>query len=505
MAPGRGRRLHGATTEQVREAVFVLRRQTAREKADDAQTLITHLQAIAADPHLFALADRIDEWTQRDPKVGGRPRKHPTWAVLLLGQSISVFGSAAAAARNLAEPGLWALVVKAALPNLPPDEPIPDRGPTRDQYGYLTRRLDGHLEHLTATQLVLGISRAHEVGLANPDGLSWSKPDRTRLVGIDGKVFSSPLRTTDTERVDRRTGEIRPIRQDPARGRHGEGGTEDVVWGSKYAIASIRSPMTGHRVVCGIQRITKDGRGEGGPFTDLAIDIASESPGVVGFVTDGALRGTHISTVQAATGRLVISPPRRKDKKHGGIITNGYGHAAKPLPASRARTKAFADCGHDLWAAGGGLFEKVLTVDGTPDYQPILRGGIKRQPKADGSWALYAEHRLKCAATGTTHKWWEPLTPVAADEASGFHRGEYLRAVAIDDTNYDRLYGMRADTESLNAQLEFAFHKQRLPAWGVHRQTIVILLAAMAQNAWALHVWQRAITRQHAPPPDLVA
>ncbi len=32
---------------------------------------------------------------------------------------------------------------------------------------------------------------------------------------------------------------------------------------------------------------------------------------------------------------------------------------------------------------------------------------------------------------------------------------------------------MRADTESLNAQFERAFHNRRLPAWGLHNQTVI--------------------------------
>jgi len=62
---------------------------------------------------------------------------------------------------------------------------------------------------------------------------------------------------------------------------------------------------------------------------------------------------------------------------------------------------------------------------------------------------------------------------------------------------------MRADTESLHAQLEYIFHKQRLPAWGVHRQTLVILFAAMAQNTWARHVWQRELAHQQAPSGEV--
>jgi len=59
---------------------------------------------------------------------------------------------------------------------------------------------------------------------------------------------------------------------------------------------------------------------------------------------------------------------------------------------------------------------------------------------------------------------------------------------------------MRADTESCHAELEYAFHNQRLPADGVHRQMLVLLGAAMAQNAWALHAFHREHDQQNAPP-----
>jgi hypothetical protein len=59
---------------------------------------------------------------------------------------------------------------------------------------------------------------------------------------------------------------------------------------------------------------------------------------------------------------------------------------------------------------------------------------------------------------------------------------------------------MRQDTESLNAQLERAFYGQRLPAWGVHNQTAIVLLAALADNAWARHVWYDEVQHQAGPP-----
>ena len=55
---------------------------------------------------------------------------------------------------------------------------------------------------------------------------------------------------------------------------------------------------------------------------------------------------------------------------------------------------------------------------------------------------------------------------------------------------------MCQDAESLNAQLERAFLGQRLPAWGVHNQTVVVLLAGMAENAWARRAWREELVRQ---------
>ena len=47
---------------------------------------------------------------------------------------------------------------------------------------------------------------------------------------------------------------------------------------------------------------------------------------------------------------------------------------------------------------------------------------------------------------------------------------------------------------------------QRLSAWGAHNQTVIILLAAIAENAWTRHVWHRHLGQPDAsaalgPPP----
>ncbi len=72
------------------------------------------------------------------------------------------------------------------------------------------------------------------------------------------------------------------------------------------------------------------------------------------------------------TGCPVISPARRKRKERGGIVIGKYGHAAAQLPPSRARTTWIEKCaGHVLYAAGGTIYERIVTADGSLDFVEV--------------------------------------------------------------------------------------------------------------------------------------
>jgi hypothetical protein len=501
---GRGSVLRGADEEQVGAVVVELRAKTQREKSAAYESTIGLLRAAASDPHLVAKAEAVDALTDAVTGRGGRPRKHPTWSLELFKRSISIFGSASAAERNLADPDLWAIVCREVAPNLPPGTPLPQCAPNRSHYQYYTRRIEPFGEQLAAVRRDLAARRTREVGLADPATASIGRADRLHTLGQDGKVLSSPIGTRTTEKVDRRTGEIRPVRQDPARGFHHEGGSGELHWGTKVAFSSLRAPTPGIRVIVDLQLVgadQDDKRGESGAFADMTLRIAQALPGITHSVIDGAARGVHIARIQTVTGIQVIAPPRRRQEQLGGVkVANHYHHAVQ-LPASPSRDRVFAGCrGHDLWIIAGGLHEQIITADGTKTRNRVERGQTKRQQRADGTYALYAHHRLSCTETGEQHTWWEPLTPVANDAASGLNRCEYLRALPRDDEDFARSYGFRADTESFHAQLERKFHKQRLPAYGTHRQLMVIEGAAEVQNSWALYRFRQEQQRQHAPP-----
>ncbi len=474
-------------------------RQTQRERQAAAGSQLDRLRAIAGDPHIYRLAELIEQANQPVHRQGGRPRHFPDWCLVVFGACIRVFGSASATARALEDPLVWGIVRDRAGAVSGPEleDRVPAIAPRRDHWVYFVRhRLSSDvLKSALKLQRELAVERAADLGLLDrPARGCVGAYKRENVVGIDGKVFSSPVRTLETERVNRRTGELRAVREDPARERYGEGGVDGIVWGTKFAIASVRSPRANHRVILGIEHFrSRTPGGEGQVFADLANDLAARTDGIQAFTADGAWRGKHLKDVQGATGCGVITPPRHQAAKRGGITVGRRSYAAQPLPWSPRRAKREEACGgHQVWASAGTLFEQIIDVDGNSTFVELHRHQTKRDVTVhkDGGEAhqFYAKYSMSCPRTDSTHTWWEPLLPIATDEANKFNRCEYLRIVPATSTEHERLYGMRQDTESLNAQLERAFYGQRMPAWGVHNQTVVLLLASLAENAWAATV-----------------
>jgi len=94
-------------------------------------------------------------------------------------------------------------------------------------------------------------------------------------------------------------------------------------------------------------------------------------------------------------------------------------------------------------AAGGTIYERVVTADGSLDFVEVTRHQTKRDRKSDGTWAFYARHTLTCRMSDGVHDRWEPLTPTRTDEAHKFNRSDYLRVLPPTDPDYSRVYGMR--------------------------------------------------------------
>ena len=236
---------------------------------------------------------------------------------------------------------------------------IPDIGPNRDHWSYFLRSrvTPSVLAELLNLQRDLATERASEVGLLDPCGsYSVGAYQRDHVVGIDGKVFSSPLRPSDQERRRPEDGALRPVRQTPHGSDTAKAASRDSSGGTKFAIASVRSPMANHRVVLGIEHFSSTS--SGGRGTGLHL------PGTGSFSPQP--RNTCLHRRRSLARKAPRSGPERHgmrchhpcpppEPRNGRHPHRGrYSFAAQPLPWSARRQKREAACGgHQLWASAG--------------------------------------------------------------------------------------------------------------------------------------------------------
>lgn len=475
---------------------------TDAEKKAVTLGTIPSLRAIFTDPITYQLAEAIPTVNYES---GGRKAQYPAWVYVGMTAAVSVLQSKAGTVTELRDPDVWQLVCQWARHTAEQyDMHIPftegaeytrlrafSRGPSRSQYHYFQARrfTPEALERLQEYGAELYVQRLQQFHIATPNGHQFNHLTRSRCLVVDGKVTNSPRRTLQTETVNKITGEIRTIRVDEARGLYAEGGDDanKLVWGSKWGAVVIADTLTNLRITLATEYMPHgEGHSEAETFTNLLrAHVHKFNGGVDAVLIDGAVQGKAINAIQTELGILVITPPRRASAKRKNSVpmphnaSERYEAAVVPYDAKHpARDWA---CGGPVLIAGGGtLWTQQRLDNGTLAYTPVTRGQINRQTytRADGTSTYTFTIQLTietCPECGQTHTWWESLTSKKSDEKSKFNRAQYLRAhTPADPEEWSRVYHMRGDVESNNARIEVAWYGQRMPAWGVHNQSIVM-------------------------------
>ncbi len=453
------------------------RTSTARANALMSVIDLDRVMAVASDPDIYALSAELPERAAATP---GRPGEFPLYIYLLFNALTAVFHSARATAANLANPLMWSLIREGITQGLgqAAADALPERGPTRNQWLYNRKKLLDHLPELLDGFRQQALGRALSQGLLDPAApRSWSDPDQTQLVVGDGTIPKSPVKAQSATSIDKRTGEVRHHRIDPGAGLHAEGGDEEnKVWGPKFVFLSVRSRFYHERVVLDLryQRPRHPG-GEAALAVDSAVRLAGLAPGMLGVVWDGALRGMHRDAL-AKAGLLAIN------KQHGGMLP-------EEIPAVRG-----AACYHNLYAADGRVAERTLTEDGTAEYRPIPVTRVERRPSSE-SCRWYHVLAIPCVR-GVTHVHRVRLDQNDEDAKRDFNTAEHLRQIPPGTATFDRLYGHRPDSESLNAVLDTTWRHKRIIAYGADRQTLAVLGFAQSQNSIARHCYLKRTERQ---------
>jgi hypothetical protein len=300
-----------------------------------------------------------------------------------------------------------------------------------------------------------------------------------------GKVVTPLFRTKPGDtRVDRTTGEIRPVRTEPDAGLHWQG-TGEAAWGTKWVIVAVRSNDVHGRVILDVDWVPSPG-GETATAMKSFKSLAPQCPGAHGVLYDTALRGVHHQTLLRDLGwlpvnRVTAAKARTKQpRRSGGRRVEKSTHIedrAIPLPDGSETTIS-------LFAQSGAVGIATLTDTGERTFTELARFRTHRNADKNG-YRWYNDYRLPDHLGGTTIT--IRLHGNADDEKRRFNRTENIRPIPPSDPDFADLYGRRSDAESINRALDDTMWLRRAHSIGHERQHLNLLTHALVVNSLALH------------------
>jgi hypothetical protein len=449
---------------------------------------LDRLEALVANDALFELAAAVPS---TPPERGGRPRMYPPYAWVLFDALLSVYGSARRTEAELAHPMVWGHL-RGLIQRRLPEQPelwLPAQPMRRHHYSY------GRSEWLTRPDVLAELRRIHQatairtaqaIGLLDPDGPgSWTHPHLSRMLYADGKVVTPLFRARPGDtKLDRDTGELRPVRAEADAGLHVEG-TGEMVWGTKFVIVAVRTTDVHGRVILDVDWVPTPG-GEAATAMGSFAQLAPQCPGAQGAIYDTALRGVHHQTLMRDLGWLPVNKvtaakarvakPRRK----GGERTEKSTHVEDRAITLRDGTSHTIS----LFARGGALGIAALTDTGEMAFTELARVRTHRHTSKVG-YRWYNDYRLPDHLGGGTLSM--RLHGNAEDQKRRFNRTENIRPIPPTDPDFKALYRRRNDAESINRALDDTLWLRRAHSIGHERQLVNQLTHALMVNSLALH------------------
>jgi hypothetical protein len=463
--------------------------------------VITDRERIEAIGRYELIASTAALLPVHDCRDGGRPRHYSPFVMLLVHViAKNVYkGRVRKTIGELKQKLTWdhlAGVVRAAYPSSP-DLWLPPKPPRRHHYLHFAktylRNRDG-TEILSTALIDSGVNLALELSLCDgTDGGSFAHPALTACIEGDGKVISAITKLRPGQsRVDQVTGEIRQRRCDPDVGRFRVGGKQHPVRGHRHVTMSTRGPGWYQRAILGIASAPT-----GSEIDSLLpmVEKVHDRLQVTGLIYDGAFRGKHAADVVRQFGIVPIFPAQahaveKTDRTKRterevliGLVELRYGDG---------RTRSM-----NLWTYAGAPCELVYNEAGGKLFKPLRLVRRLRRGKP-GSFRFYGEF-----ATDDGGHLRIPEYQTDDDTRRRFNRLENLRHIPPGSNDYESLYGRRADTESMNRQLEDACWQKRANCYGREAVYADVLGWALGENAVARYLHR--LRSSNAPPGEQTA
>lgn len=484
-------------------------KETDYEKRERRQADTQRLLAAAADHHLYLRAAALPDKEDRTP---GRPTMFPNSIMLLFGQAISIFESAANTSVAFKDDHTWDLVRDTIRDNIDPKlaAELPDTGPMLHQWNHFQRKFkkNGWLPLLHEAQRETAAQRALDMGMFDPDErFHITDPVRHLCVTFDGKVSTSPSKYPAgvPNKVDPDTGEVLTDRRHDTNTKlWPEAGTPDIPpgsnaetinklksqagnkfeWGVKGTIAWARLPYYGTRLILDVETMSPEDGDEAAAIARITDGLLERLPGIQTLVMDGVYKSVHIDPYMRK-GLLVVNKPSKGPKGSKNSVKVGErwekSHHIETVEVPRGTSV----CRHRIYGIGGSPYEQKVNAAGTAQFVLLAGRTVRRKRATYTDWYRLVD--IDCARCGGKRE--HPIA-LGTQKGDGFKRSEYLRQVPMTDEQFKRTYGFRPDAESGNKDIEEAWHLKRMPAWGWHNQALRMLLHAGQVNAqaWAIHL-----------------
>ena len=442
------------------------------------------LEALVCFAPLWEIAGQVD--TEIGPPSGvGRRRECTAFEMLLFEVASWETRSYRAAHRALADPHTWRRLTKRVSHAWPDhsERRLSTEGPSRSQHHrFRTRHLEdeGILDQLRAQYRRVAHQTADALGQFDPSGGSLTHPQTTDLIAGDATWMPALYDTPPDEPVvDLTTGEIIERRSDPdAVPFHRRGQTC-----GRYLVSALaRNPHPHERVILDLDFTPPTGRSDATVFTDMALEVFDDRPAARGTVYDMALHAADIDRV-LDTGRLPIAKVQRTRKATPAMVNLGE-HTLR-LRDGSTRTEV-------VTALDGTPCVTITNTTGTAHLMPLNRRQSKARPISEGAtvygrWEV-PDHAavprpLHGAAVMIRH------SSTESEREHRTRRTRALRPIPESDPDFDRLYGLREDTESMHHHLKERLWNGRARCVGLKRQRINLHGYQLRTSMAALIAW----------------
>ena len=432
--------------------------------------------------------ERID---QPGPRVG-RPRLHTVFEAFLFEAAMPIFGGYRAVERKFQDLQNWnrlRLSIKQAYPNHP-NRRLSLRPITRRQYFYFREHHmseeDLGTVHRSATEGCLEASL--EMGMLDPTKGSLTHPDPTQILLGDGTRIKDRFKHGAEGSYDEDGNQTRRYDRDSVQYHAKEYKYKGTAFGQNLVLLIGRNPYRNERVIIDADFVTD--QPEGTTFANMILDLINSHPevtkGLRGVTYDMGLHPKDIDRLMDAGLITIVKVPRAKGTKPKSIALGPH------------------DFTHPL--TGQTFTLTVTAVDGTPCitlfhtdnhdyYQPLERIQTKRNRNKNtytfyGIWYIPHTRIVNPALAGATTTIRHSSTTAEKKATPHRRRSTALRQTPETDPDFDRLSGLRQDSESGNSEIKYLLPNDRARTVGLHRQRINMIF-------YRLYRLNKALTAYH--------